>query len=143
MLPSSVTELDWINSISPKGLAVLVIAEGLFMYLKEAEVKEVILALQRAFPSCNLTFDAYSGFTAKRATSHPSIKHTGAKVNWGIDDPREIEQWAAGIRFKEERYFGQFNGIDMLNRGYRLAFQLSNLFPAVRRAHRILYYALS
>jgi O-methyltransferase involved in polyketide biosynthesis len=143
MLPSSVTELDWINSISSKGRAVLVIAEGLFMYLNEAEVRELILTLQRAFPGCLLIFDAYSRFTAKRVKGHPSIKNTGANVQWGIDDAGEIEHWNNGIRLKEERYFAQFDGINRLNRGYSFAFRLSGLFPIIRRAHRILYYTLS
>lgn len=143
MLPYYVTELTWIDSVSSKGRAVLVLAEGLFMYLREAEVRDLIVALQRAFPGCHLIFDAYSKFTAKRATSHPSIKRTGAKVNWGIDDGRDIEYWATGIRLKEERYFGQFKGIEMLNWSYRVAFRLADLFPAIRQAHRILYYTLS
>jgi O-methyltransferase involved in polyketide biosynthesis len=142
MLSSSVTELTWINSISPKGRPVLVIAEGLLMYLKEAEVRELIVKLKQAFPGCQVIFDAYSTFTAKRVKDHPSIKKTGALVQWGIDDPKEIEQWSAGIQLKEERYFSQFKGIEKLSSAYRFAFRLAGLVPTARRAHRILYYTL-
>jgi len=143
LLSSSATELKWIDSISPEGRAVLVIAEGLFMYLKEAEVSDLIVALQGAFPGCHVIFDVYSRFTAKRVKDHPSIRKTGARVQWGIDDAKEIERWSTGIHLKEERYFSQFNGIDRLNWNYNLAFRLANLFPVARRAHRILYYTLS
>ena len=142
MLPSSVTELTWIDNISPKGRAVLVVAEGLFMYLQEAEVRDLIVTLKQAFPGCHVVFDAFSNLTAKRVKGHPSIKKTGAMIHWGIDDAKGIEQWSAGIHLKEERYFSQFKGVDKLSCAYRLAFRLACLIPAARRAHRIIYYIL-
>lgn len=47
MIPSSVTDLGWMGIISPRGRPVLVIAEGLLMYLKEEEVKALILKPKR------------------------------------------------------------------------------------------------
>jgi len=142
MIPSSVTDLGWIDIISPQGRPVLVIAEGLFMYLKEEEVKALVLKLKEAFPGCGLVFDAYSVLTAKSAKRHPSIKKTGAVVHWGINDPTVIEHWAEGIRLKEEWYFTQAEDIEKLGFGYRLAFRIAGLFTTAKKAHRILYYSL-
>ncbi len=146
MIPSSVTDLGWTDAISPPvsqlGRPVLVIAEGLFMYLKEEAVKALILKLRQAFPGCELVFDAYSRLTAKSANRHPSIKKTGAVVHWGIDDPAAIEQWAAGIRLQEEWYFTQAEDIKKLRFGYRLAYRIADLFMAAKKAHRILYFNL-
>lgn len=142
MIPSSVTDLGWIDSISPRGRPVLVIAEGLLMYLKEEDVIALILKLKEAFPGCGLVFDAYSALTAKSAKNHPSIKKTGAVIHWGIDDATAIEQWAEGIRLKEEWYFTQAEDIGKLGLGYRLAFRIAGLFTAAKKAHRILYYSL-
>ncbi|MBE0466828.1 MAG: class I SAM-dependent methyltransferase [Candidatus Desulforudis sp.] len=142
MIPSSVTDMGWTDLISPGGRPVLVIAEGLFMYLKEEEVKALILKLKKAFPGCGLVFDAYSALTARSAGKHPSIKKTGAVIHWGIDDPAAIEQWAEGIRLKEEWYFTQAEDLEKLGSGYRLLFRIAGLFTAARKAHRILYYNL-
>ena len=142
VIPSSVTDLGWIDSISPRGRPVLVIAEGLFMYLKEAEVKALVLKLKEAFPGCDLVFDAYSVLTANSAKNHPSLKKTGAVIHWGIDDPTEIEHWAEGIRLKEEWYFSQAEDIEKLGSGFRVAFKIAGIFPAANKAHRILYYNL-
>ena len=142
MLSSSASELAWMRSVSATGRPVLVIAEGLVMYLSEEEVRGLVLGLADAFPGCNLAFDAFSRLTARRVQAHPSIRSTGAHVLWGIDDPHEIERWSSAIHLKEERYFPQFSGMDRLSFGYRLAFRLSGLVPAVRRAHRMLYYTL-
>ena len=142
VIPSSVTDLGWIDSISPRDRPVLVIAEGLLMYLKEAEVKALVLKLKEAFPGCDLVLDAYSVLTANRAKNHPSLKKTGAVIHWGIDDPTEVEHWAEGIRLKEEWYFSQAEDIEKLGSGFRVAFKITGLFPAANKAHRILYYNL-
>ncbi|HZD59079.1 MAG TPA: class I SAM-dependent methyltransferase [Anaerolineae bacterium] len=142
MISSSVTDLGWIDTISPRGRPVLVIAEGLLMYLKEEEIKALILKLKEAFPGCGLVFDAFSVLTAKRVKKHPSIKRTGAVVQWGIDDATMIEQWAEGIRLREEWYFTQSEDIEKLGFGYRLSFRVAGLFTAAKKAHRILYYNL-
>ena len=142
LVASSVTDLAWTKKVLSESSPVLVVAEGLFMYLSSGDVRSVILGLARTFPGCHLVFDAFSAFTARRMGAHPSIRMTGARVQWGIDDAREIEEWGAGIRLREERFFPQFIGVERLDVGYRMAFRLSSLIPAARRAHRILYFEL-
>jgi O-methyltransferase involved in polyketide biosynthesis len=142
MIPSSVTDWGWIDCVSPRGRPVLGVAEGLLMYLKEEEVKALILSLKKAFPGCRLVFDVYSVLTAKSVRKHPSIQKTGAVIQWGIDDATEIERWAEGIQLKEEWYFTQAEDIERLGSGYHLAFWVAGLFTAAKKAHRILYYSL-
>jgi O-methyltransferase involved in polyketide biosynthesis len=143
LIASSVTDLRWVATISTKEQPVLVIAEGLLMYLTGEAVRTLVLKLKEAFPGCELIFDAYSTMTTKRIKDHPAIKKTGASVRWGIDDPRTIEQWADDIHLQEEWYFTQAEDIDKLGWGYRFGFKLAGLFATARRAHRILYYTLA
>ena len=141
-IASSVTDLSWIDQVRAEGRAVLVIAEGLLMYLKEADVRALFLSLQSAFPGCRIIADAFSTLAAKSAARHASLKKTGAGIHWGIDDPAVIENWAPGIQLIEEWYFSQDPSIKNLGFGYRFAYQLAGLFQAANRAHRILYYQL-
>ena len=142
MISSSAADLRWIDDIAAHGRPVLVVAEGLFMYLTEDEIKALILNLKRAFPGCDLVFDAYSILTAKHANKHPSIQKTGAVIKWGIDNAASMEQWADGIRLKEEWYFTQAEDIEKLGPGYRIAFWIAGLFRIAKTAHRILYFGL-
>ncbi len=142
MIPSSVTNLRWAEMIPTQSHPVMVIAEGLMMYLTEEEARSLMLKLKEAFPGCEFVFDAFSTLTAKSVKGHPSIRRTGAVIHWGIDDAEDIEKWGDGIRLKEEWYFTQSEAIETLAFGYRLIFRLTGLFLAVRKAHRILYYAL-
>lgn len=142
LIASSVTDLNWTDAVAAQGRPVLVIAEGLLMYLKEADVKALFSKLKETFPGCELACDLYSGLTAQRAKDHPSLKQTGAVIQWGIDDVHNIEQWGLGIRLKEEWYFAQAAEINKLGIGYRLAFRLAGLFSVANKAHRIVYFCL-
>ncbi len=142
LIASSVTDLEWMRRIEAAGRPVLVVAEGLLMYLGEANVKRLVLQLHETFQGCRLIADVFSRLTARSATRHPSLKQTGASIGWGIDDPHEIESWARGIRLLEEWYFTQDPDLNRLGLGYRLAYKLAGSFNMVRRAHRIVYYQL-
>jgi O-methyltransferase involved in polyketide biosynthesis len=146
LIASSVTDLAWLERVSPTGRPVFVVAEGLLMYLTEEEVRELILCLHQTFPGCSLVFDAFSKMTVARVESHPSLQKTGASVQWGIDDPHEIESWAessgGGIQLLEEWFFSQSADIERLSWFYRFMFRLTAAFPSVQRAQRLLYYTL-
>ena len=141
-IATSVTDLGWVRKVKATGKAVIVVAEGLLMYLDESDVKKLVLRLREAFPGCRLIADVFSKLAARSATKHRSLQHTGASLGWGIDDPCEVETWGEGIRLIEEWYFSQDPGLGKLNLGYRLAYRLAGVFKMVRRAHRIVYYQL-
>jgi O-methyltransferase involved in polyketide biosynthesis len=142
MIASSVTDLSWMDKVSSGGRPVLVLAEGLLMYLHENDVKALVLRLQQKFPGCELAFDAFSKLTADRVQAHPSLQKTGADIHWGIDDPHEIEQWGTGIHLKEEWYFSREPDVDRLSWFYRFMFRLTSSIEVANRAHRLLYYTL-
>jgi O-methyltransferase involved in polyketide biosynthesis len=142
MIASTVTDLAWVDTVDARGRPVLVVAEGLLMYLGDADVKRLLLRLQTAFPGCRLVADVFSRMTARSATRHPSLKQTRATLGWGVDDPHEIEAWSPGIRLLEEWYFTQDPDLARLSLGYRLAYKVAGAFKVVQRAHRILYYQL-
>jgi O-methyltransferase involved in polyketide biosynthesis len=142
MIAASVIDLAWVDTVEARGRPVLAVAEGLLMYLDKAEVKRLLLRLQAAFPGCCLIGDVFSRMTARSAPRHPSLKHTGATLGWGVDDPHEIEAWSPGIRLLEEWYFTQDPDLARLSLGYRLVYKLAGAFKMVQRAHRIVYYQL-
>jgi O-methyltransferase involved in polyketide biosynthesis len=142
LIASSVTDLSWVEKVEAASRPVLVVAEGLLMYLGEEDVRRLLLRLREAFPGTRLIADVFSRMTARSATRHPSLQQTGAAIGWGIDDPREIETWAKGIRLIEEWFFTQDPDLNRLSLGYRLAYKLAGAFRVVQRAHRIVSYQL-
>ena len=143
LIPSPVMEFKWIDNLLNKKGPFIFLAEGLFMYLKEEEVKLLILTLQKKFSGSTLIFDNYSVLTAKNVKHHPSLKKTGAIIHWGIDDAHDIEKWNPGIHLIEEWYFTQSEEIRKLDIVYRIIFKIAGLFPMARKAHRILVFQLN
>lgn len=141
MIPSSVTDYAWLERVEGNGGA-CIIAEGLLMYLHEEEVKELFTRLQRRFPGSEICFDAYSRLTARTAGSHPSLKKTGARIHWGIDDAKQIEGWGTGMHLLEEWFFTDSEDMAALGFCSRLLFRIAGAIPAARRAHRILRFRL-
>ncbi len=142
LIGASVTDPEWLDTVTSGGQPVLVVAEGLLMYLGEADVRRLVLRLHESFPGCRLIADVFSRLTARSATKHPSLKYTGATIGWGMDDPCEMEDWAPGLRLLEEWYFTDDPDLARLSFGYRVAYRLAGAFKMVQRAHRIVYYQL-
>lgn len=142
LIAASVTDMSWMEIVALDGRPVLVLAEGLLMYLGETDVRRLVRGLQETFPGCRLIADVFSRQTARSAARHPSLRQTGATIGWGIDDAREVEGWAPGIRLLEEWYFTDDPDLARLSLGYRLAYKLAGAFKMVQKAHRIVYYQL-
>ena len=142
MIASSVTDLQWLEQVQNQGRPVLLLAEGLLMYLYEEDVRELFLAIRQKFPGADIIFDVFSLYTVSQINKHPSLQKTGAEIRWGIDDPHIIESWAEGIHLKEDWYFSQSPDIQFLNWFYRLMFKLTASIKIVRLSQRLLYYRL-
>lgn len=142
MIGSSVTAPDLLDHVKETGRPACIVAEGLLMYLHEDEVKRLLLDIREYLPGSEISFDAFSVLTARSANRHPSIKKTGASIHWGIDDARDIEKWAPGIRLLEEWYFADSEDIPFLSAGDRFMFKTMGMLPIAKKAHRILRFSL-
>lgn len=142
-IPSSVTDWDWMDHVELSSNPVLVIAEGLFMYLNEQDIQTLLVKMRDKFLDVTLIFDAYSSLTAKQAKNHPSLKKTGALIQWGVDSPREVETFGSGITHIKTVYLTDKNATGNLSAGYRFMFGLAGKFKAAREAHRIFVMKLN
>ena len=91
LVGSSVTDLRWLDEIAGD-LPVLVVAEGLVVYLEEKRGFELFRAITERFPSGELIFDAYSRSMMWLTQRLPAVKKSGAVLSWSIDDPHDLER---------------------------------------------------
>ena len=91
MISSSVTDFGWLDKIDHKGNPVLVIAEGLSMYLSENDMKNLIENFRKHFTKTTFVFDAYSPFAAKMSKYKNPINAVDAKIDFAMDDPAVLE----------------------------------------------------
>lgn len=90
----------------PQAEHVLVIAEGILMFLTEAEVKGLVKLLADRFPNCTFIYDAITPFMISRAGRFESFRKTSGQWRWGVWTGRELTAWDPRIEFvREESLF--------------------------------------
>ena len=73
---------DWGAEISEKGAPVLVIIEGLTMYLSETDVRRIFAVIAGRFPKATVFVETMNPMAAKRFREK-SIEGSHAKFTWG------------------------------------------------------------
>ena len=112
LLACSVLEDAWMETVmAHRGSSFLFLAEGVFMYFEESQVKSLVLRLRDHFPGAELIFDAWRPFEIWIGN-----RVLGGLLRWGFWRSHEIEGWGGssnslrtgGIRLLDEwGYFDQ------------------------------------
>ncbi len=141
-IASSVNDFRWLDGVEYGGEPVLVIAEGLTMYLSPEEIERLFTAINTKFSSVVYIFDVYSKLsvelTQKRLNS--LLNRTGAQIKWGIDNPKELER--LGMSYEKSLYLNDERFVKTIRSGYfRIMFRLTMGSKTVNNAMRILIYA--
>lgn len=113
MVAQSVLDLTWMDAVDAKGRPVLVLAEGIFMYLPEGEVRGLVLALQERYPEaelvCELTnrtwVDGLWGRLAQMKMQHRLKMQAQSAFQFGVDSPDALADWGLGIEFREMWFY--------------------------------------
>lgn len=114
-LACSVLDSAWLNTVSAHGQRpFLFLAEGVFMYFEEAQVKSLVLMLHERFPGAELVFDAFSPFMRWGHNVRVTRTRVGATLHWGLKHGKDLERWGgasptgAGIRLLDQRFPFQY-----------------------------------
>ncbi|MDC3960593.1 class I SAM-dependent methyltransferase [Polyangium jinanense] len=101
---TSVTDLAWLDAI-PGDTPVLVVAEGLFMYLHEKDGAAVLQRITEQFPSGQVVFDGYSAAMVRLVSRLATVRGAKVELVWGIDDPHDLEKHVPKLRLVESVAF--------------------------------------
>ncbi|HEY5902258.1 MAG TPA: class I SAM-dependent methyltransferase [Anaerolineales bacterium] len=105
-LAASVFDPGWVEQVaSLRPRPFLFLAEGVFPYFEEAQVKSLILGLRDRFPASELVIDAHTPLANWLHNFQLGFSRLSARLHWGLKDPRDLESWAAGIRLVGAWYY--------------------------------------
>lgn len=99
MIGKSVTDLSWLDKINIDSENVLIIAEGLTMYLSEEELKSVITGINEKIGKVTLVFDAYSKKAVKASKYKNPVKQMNAQIKWGMNEPNDLLKLHENLKF--------------------------------------------
>ncbi|NEQ42979.1 MAG: class I SAM-dependent methyltransferase [Leptolyngbya sp. SIOISBB] len=100
LIPCSVVDWNWMDEVPecpPE--SVLILAEGLLMYLGPDEVQALITQLKQRFAGATLVFDAVGGLTRGRTAKQ--LASVDAPLKWFVNHERDLT--AMGLTVVEAR----------------------------------------
>ncbi len=90
-IAKSAMDTTYIEDISYQGEDVLVIIEGLTMYLCEADIRQMFSIIENAFQKVTVMVETMSPFVVKHV-KEKSIEGSHAKFTWGVKNGTKLQQ---------------------------------------------------
>jgi O-methyltransferase involved in polyketide biosynthesis len=139
-IAASVTDPHLLDPI-PGDTPVLVVAEGLTCYLPASDGVEMLRRITEHFPSGDMVIDGYSRLGVWLTARYGPVKATGARLDWDIGDPHELERAVPGLVFDSEWWFANTNDIERhYSWLYRQLLRILFHITPIRRLGRGLHY---
>jgi O-methyltransferase involved in polyketide biosynthesis len=136
-LAISVFDDGWLEEVSRfKPRPFMFLAEGVFPYFEEAQVKDLFLKLRDHFPGLELVCDAHRPFVIWADNLQLAFAKVKARLHWSIKDGRDVESWGEGIRLLDE--WNYYEDDDP----YLKAFRWVRLIPQLAKSSGIFHYQL-
>ncbi|MER7015728.1 class I SAM-dependent methyltransferase [Saccharopolyspora sp. NPDC000359] len=139
-IAGSATDPEWLDQV-PTGRPVLVIAEGLTMYLSEADGVAMLRRLVERFQVGEVMFDAVLPWTVRAARASRFLQRTGAEFHWGIGDPHALELRVPGLRLRREQPLVNLPSVAKLPAADRITAKAMTAVPPLRDAMRLLRFS--
>ena len=92
---------DWGGEIKEQNAPVLVVIEGLTMYLSEADVQRIFAVIAKRFCQATVFVETMNPMVVKRF-KEKSIDANNAKFTWGVKNGEALAELLPDFRFVEE-----------------------------------------
>ena len=115
MIDGDARESNWLTKI-PYNKRVIVVLEGISMYLTNLELKNLILNIGDHFENVNLLMDCYSLFAAKMSKYKNPVNEVGVSQVFGLDNPELVA--VSNVLYKKEhemipaKYIEELKGLE-------------------------------
>ena len=138
MIASSITAQNWLETI-PNDRPALIIAEGVFEYLSEEDVKMLLHRFTDYFSCGQIAFDIMST-SSVRDRKEKLKKETGAVTGCAFDDVSEVDKLNSKLKRIETIPLLKSVFMKELPFVLRFTFGILTLSPKYKNAMRLLHY---
>lgn len=102
MIACSAMDKSWADEIQATNEDVLVIVEGLSMYLSEKDVKQILSIIDAKFPKVTVYMEIMSPMVVGKV-EEKSIKASKAKFTWGAKSGQKLEELVPAFKYQNDR----------------------------------------
>lgn len=131
LIPTCATDPSWLELI-PADRPVLLLAEGISMYLTKTEGIALLTQVVNRFPSGELQIDFYNWLGIKSQKAHTLVRRSGSKLHWAVNSPQDILDHVPGTRLLAAKSFFDASTFERTSRGLRMIKPLLRAVPPVR-----------
>ena len=100
-IAKSVMDDSYIDDIDYHGENVLVIIEGLTMYLCEKDIRKMFSIIEKSFQKVTVMVETMSPFVVKHV-KEKSIEGSNAKFTWGVKNGKELQRIISEFSVQQE-----------------------------------------
>lgn len=103
LLAYSAFDPAWLDIVAAQhARPFLFLAEGVFMYFKETQIRSLVLRLLERFPGSELVFDGFLPYLVRMNNLRMLFGGVGARYYWGLKHGKDLEGWGKGIQLLDE-----------------------------------------
>ena len=135
MVASSITDKEWLEKV-PNDKPTFVVADGVFEYLAQDEVKVLVNRVTSHFPRGQVAFDVMSTYALKMGKADLKEK-TGAEHKWSVDEVGRVDELDPKLRRLANTSVLRLKFFPLK---YRLVFGIASAVPRFRNMIRLLRY---
>jgi len=137
LLAASVFEDGWMEEVERfQPGPFMFLAEGVFPYFEEVQIRSLFLKLRDHFPGCELASDAHTAFVIWADNLQLSFSGVQARLHWRLKNPRDVESWGDDIHLLDEwNYYEE-------DEPRLKTFRWARHIPAIAKSSGVYHYRL-
>jgi O-methyltransferase involved in polyketide biosynthesis len=140
LVATAATDPSWLDQI-PADRPVLLLAEGISMYLTEDDGVALLQHVVDRFRSGELQIDFYNWLTVRSQKAHRLQRQSGSTLYWAVNSPADVLDRVSGIRLLTAVTFFDASTLRRASAVFRLARHLVRVVPPLHRALQYHRYA--
>lgn len=140
LVATSATDQTWLDEI-PTDRPVLLVAEGISMYLTADDGLALLRNVVSRFPFGELQIDFYNWLAIRTQKSHKLNRRTGSTLYWAVNGPDDILDHVPGLRLLTAVPFFAASTFGGAPSTFRVADRATRALPPVRNALQYHRYA--
>jgi O-methyltransferase involved in polyketide biosynthesis len=102
-IAASVLDPEWIETVRRSPPPYLLVAETVFVYLEEAQVKAALGQIVSGLPQVTIALDTVGRRAVESANRDHRRRNLAARFAWVCEDPIAIQEWNVGLQLLQSR----------------------------------------
>lgn len=139
-LAGSVLDAGWMETVRKSPGPYFFVAETVFVYLQEPEVKAALAQIAGNFPGAAIALDTANLRAVAGGNKDFVRRKMAVRFAWACEDPKEIERWNVGLRRVESHTLMDIARIleSRLSWPMRAGFRVfGTLFPELSKTYQL------